>query len=109
MTDTGYRSTVTPEAHRGVGTKLLIYTTIEGGDVQILTDFVDERGFLEIIDRGWFAVRFGDTMTRIYPAYVAFAVVLDGYDFRLENVLTNRGQQGRPDPNEAIGTGRRMV
>lgn len=66
--------------------KVFLYTLDEGGDYKILVDFVDEAGYLEIKQRGWFDVRFGAEPTRICPAYIAFAFIADDHDFVLEDM-----------------------
>jgi hypothetical protein len=68
--------------------KVLIYTLEEGGELKMLADFVDERGYLEIKRRGWFDVQFGAYPERIYPAYIAFAVIANDHDFVLERMGT---------------------
>lgn len=70
--------------------KLLIYTLTEGGEFHVLADFVDEQGYLEIKERGWFDVRFGEGMTHIQPAYIAFAITTDDHDFVLQSLNRNR-------------------
>ena len=78
--------------HRLIVKTVLLYTELEGGRVEVILGF-SKQEYEDTIEKGYFeSLRTGDKPThKIYPAYMAFANIEDGYDFKLELINTNNG------------------
>lgn len=80
------------DPHRLSVKTVILYTKSEGGEVRMLFDRSRDE-FEEIIRTGSFLDdKCSDrNPDRIYPAYIAFSNIEDGYDFRLEEINIKNG------------------
>lgn len=78
----------------------LVYTIEEGGIFNIVNPW-DKYKHKELLKVGYFEIKFGDFVTRIYPAFAGIIENFRGHDFRIDEINKVK-EVPSSDPRERI-------